>query len=69
MIVVKKDKLIKLLKENESNNLQELGRAKESIKMLTIGAQKLDKVLEEGKSYGDKRGLGYIDECSTPSKF
>ena len=45
-----KDKLIKLLKENKSNNLQELGRAKESIKMLTIGAQKLDKILEGGKS-------------------
>ena len=47
--------------------MQELGRAKEAIKRLTIGAQKLDKILEEGKLYGDKRGLGYIDECSTPS--
>ena len=34
---------------------------------MTIGAQKLDKIIEVGKPYGDKRGLGYIDECSTPS--
>lgn len=62
-----KDNLIKLLKEKELNALQELDKAKESIKKLTIGAQKLDKIIEVGKPYGDKRGLGYIDECSTPS--
>ena len=32
------DKLIKLLKENELNTMQELGKARESIKKLTIGA-------------------------------
>ena len=37
---MKKEKLIKLLKENESNTLQELGRVKESIQKLTIGALK-----------------------------
>ena len=35
-----KDKLIKLLKQNKSNNLQELDRAKESIKRLTISFKK-----------------------------
>lgn len=34
---------------------------------MTIGAQRLDKIIEVGKPFGDKRGLGYIDECSTPS--
>ena len=58
-----KHKLIKLLKEKESNTIQELGKAKESIQKLTIDA--LDKIIEVGKPYGDKRGLGYIDECST----
>lgn len=62
-----KDNLIKLLKKNESNALVELDKAKDSIKKLTIGAQRLDKIIEVGKPYGDKRGLGYIDECSTPS--
>ena len=47
--------------------MQELGKAKESILKLTIGAQKLDKIIEAGKPYSDKRGLGYIDECSTLS--
>ena len=32
----KKDKLIKLLKENETNTLQQLGRIKESIKRLVL---------------------------------
>ena len=27
----------------------------------------MDKIIEVGKSYGDKRGFGYIDESSTPS--
>ena len=62
-----KDNLIKVLKENELSVLQELDKAKETIKKLTIGAQRLDKIIEVGKSYGDKRGLGYIDESSTPS--
>ena len=44
-----KDNLIKLLKEKELNALQELDKAKESIKKLTIGAQKLDKIIEVGK--------------------
>ena len=39
-----KYKLIKLLKEQESN-MQELGKAKESIINLTIDAQKLDKII------------------------
>ena len=47
--------------------MKELGTTKESIKKLTIDAQKLDKRIDAGKPYGDKRGLGYIDECSTPS--
>ena len=29
--------------------------------------RRFDKIIEAGKPYGDKRGLGYIDECSTPS--
>ena len=61
-----KDKLIKLLEEKESNIVQELGKTKVSIKKLTIGAQKLDKIIEASKPCGDKRGLGYVDECSTP---
>ena len=39
------DKLIKLLKENELNTMQERGKARESIKKLTIGTQKLDKII------------------------
>lgn len=62
-----KDNLIKLLKEKELNILQDLDKANESIKTLTIGAQRLDKIIDIGKSFGDKRGLGYIDEHSTPS--
>ncbi|KAA0046182.1 zf-CCHC domain-containing protein/UBN2 domain-containing protein [Cucumis melo var. makuwa] len=62
-----KDNLIKVLKENELNVLQDLDKAKETIKKLTIGAQRLDKIIEVGKSYGDKRSLGYIDESSTLS--
>ena len=45
-------------------NQIQLGKAKESIQKLTIGAQKLDKIIEAHKPCGDKRGLGYIDECS-----
>uniref|UniRef100_A0A9I9DTW5 Uncharacterized protein n=1 Tax=Cucumis melo TaxID=3656 RepID=A0A9I9DTW5_CUCME len=56
-----------MLKENELNVLQDLDRAKKTIKKLTIGIQRLDKIIEVGKSYGDKRGLDYIDESSTPS--
>ena len=59
-----KDNLIKVLKENEINVLQDLDKAKETIKKLTIGAQRLNKIIEVGKSYGDKRGLGYIDQNS-----
>jgi len=62
-----KDNLLKLLKEKELNVLHELDKANKSIKKLTIGAQRLDKIIEVGKSYGDKRGVGYIDEVSTPS--
>ena len=36
---------------------------------MTIGAQRLDKIIEVGKSYSDKRGLGYIDESFTPSSY
>ena len=63
-----KDNCIKVHKENELNILQDLDKAKETIKKLTIGAQRLDKIIEVGKSYGDKRSLGYMDhESSTPS--
>ncbi|KAA0051650.1 zf-CCHC domain-containing protein/UBN2 domain-containing protein [Cucumis melo var. makuwa] len=65
--VCEKDNLIKVLKENELNVLQDLDKAKETIKKLTISAQRLGRIIEVGKSYGDKRGLGYIDELSTPS--
>ncbi|KAA0053257.1 uncharacterized protein E6C27_scaffold102G00500 [Cucumis melo var. makuwa] len=41
-----KDNLIKMLKENELNVLQDLDKAKETIKKLTIGAQRLDKIIE-----------------------
>ncbi|CAB4308045.1 unnamed protein product [Prunus armeniaca] len=42
---------------------------KEKFQGLTIGAGKIDKMLNLGKLFGDKRGLGYIDESSTPSSF
>ena len=54
---MKKIKLIKLLKENESNTIQELGKAKESIQKLTIGTQKLDKIIGAHKPYGDKKRI------------
>ncbi|CAL2248381.1 unnamed protein product [Prunus armeniaca] len=47
----------------------ELELEKEKIEGLTIGAGKIDKMLNFGKLFGDKRGLGYIDESSTPSSF
>ena len=47
--------------------MQELDKTKESIQKLAIGAQKLDKIIKSGKPYGDKKGLGYIDECLPPS--
>ena len=56
-----------MLKENKLNVSQDLDKAKETIKKLTIGAQRSDKIIEVRKSYGDKRGLGYIYESSTPS--
>ena len=56
-----KNKLIKLLQENELNTIEELDKAKESIKKLIIGAQKLDKIIEVGKPNGNKGGLGYLD--------
>ncbi|CAL9024709.1 unnamed protein product [Prunus brigantina] len=47
----------------------ELKLEKEKIQGLTIGAGKIDKMLNFGKLFGDKRGLGYINESSTPSSF
>ncbi|CAL8992083.1 unnamed protein product [Prunus brigantina] len=47
----------------------ELKLEKEKIQGLTIGAGKIDKMLNFGKNFGDKRGLGYINESSTPSSF
>ncbi|CAL9017425.1 unnamed protein product [Prunus brigantina] len=47
----------------------ELRLEKEKIQGLTIGAGKIDKMLNFGKMFGDKRGLGYINESSTPSSF
>ncbi|CAL9004621.1 unnamed protein product [Prunus brigantina] len=47
----------------------ELKLEKEKIQGLTIGAGKIDKMLNFGKFFGDKRGLGYINESSTPSSF
>ena len=47
----------------------ELKLEKEKIQGLTIGAGKIDKMLNFGKLFGDKRGLGYINEFSTPSSF
>ncbi|CAL9009877.1 unnamed protein product, partial [Prunus brigantina] len=47
----------------------ELKFEKEKIQGLTIGAGKIDKMLNFGKLFGDKRGLGYINESSTPSSF
>ncbi|VVA30785.1 PREDICTED: SIEVE ELEMENT OCCLUSION B [Prunus dulcis] len=47
----------------------ELELEKEKIQGLTIGAGKIDKMLNFEKLFGDKRGLGYIDESSTPSSF
>ncbi|BFG26512.1 hypothetical protein CerSpe_127860 [Prunus speciosa] len=47
----------------------ELELEKERIQGLTIGAGKIDKMLNLGKLFGDTRGLGYIDESSTPSSF
>ena len=41
-----KNNLIKVLKENELNVFQDPGKAKETIKRLTIGAQRLDKIIE-----------------------
>ncbi|CAL9006821.1 unnamed protein product [Prunus brigantina] len=40
----------------------ELELEKEKIEGLTIGAGKIDKMLNFGKLFGDKRCLGYIDE-------
>ncbi|TYK24240.1 UBN2 domain-containing protein [Cucumis melo var. makuwa] len=47
-----KDNLIKVLKENELNVLQDLNKAKETIEKLTINARRLDKIIGVGKSYG-----------------
>ncbi|BFG40475.1 hypothetical protein CerSpe_267490 [Prunus speciosa] len=47
----------------------ELELEKEKIQGITIGAGKIDKMLNLQKVFGDKRGLGYIDESSTPSSF
>ncbi|CAL9020545.1 unnamed protein product, partial [Prunus brigantina] len=47
----------------------ELELEKEKIQGLTIGAEKINKILNLGKLFGDKRGLEYIDESSTPSSF
>ncbi|KAL5760676.1 hypothetical protein ACOSP7_019187 [Xanthoceras sorbifolium] len=47
--------------------LGELEKAKESIKGITIGALKVDEILNLGKEYGDKQGLGYVNGKITPS--
>ncbi|CAL2226250.1 unnamed protein product [Prunus armeniaca] len=47
----------------------ELKLEKEKIQGSTIGAGKIDKMLNFGKLFGDKRGLGYINESSTSSSF
>ncbi|KAM2252622.1 hypothetical protein TB1_006428 [Malus domestica] len=56
--------LKKLLKLNEVNG---------KVICLTIGAEKIDKMLSFGKPYGDKSGLGYVENGSslmaTKSKF
>lgn len=60
-----KNDLLHVLKEKELLANKELEIAKESIKKLTIGAQKLDKIIDMGKPFNDKRGLGYVDENSS----
>ncbi|CAL9020620.1 unnamed protein product [Prunus brigantina] len=67
-----------MVKHSESFNIlqfenirleHELKLEKEKIQGLTIGAGKIDKMLNFGKLFGDKRGLGYINDSSTPSSF
>jgi len=47
--------------------VNELKCVEESINKLTIGAQKLDKIIDMGKPFNDKKGLGYVDKNSSSS--
>ncbi|KAI5317789.1 hypothetical protein L3X38_037496 [Prunus dulcis] len=56
--------------QNSNNELlTELNEANSKVINLTIGAEKLDKMLNIGKVYGDKSGLGFNGNDSSASSF
>ncbi|KAL5849177.1 hypothetical protein ACOSQ4_007190 [Xanthoceras sorbifolium] len=62
-----KEKTLQIVRHREQECLKELEDARKSIEGLTLGALKVDQVINLGKAYGDKRGIGYAIEEITPS--
>ncbi|KAK0582395.1 hypothetical protein LWI29_025146 [Acer saccharum] len=58
---------VTLVKVNEFRLKKELGEARNTFAILTLGSEKLNHMLSIGKMPNDKRGLGFIDDESTPS--
>ncbi|CAL2257276.1 unnamed protein product [Prunus armeniaca] len=59
--------LVGLLNEVKERLWKALQSSKDGIIELTIGADKVDKMLNLGKTSGDKTRLGFVDNKSTPS--
>ncbi|KAL5808076.1 hypothetical protein ACOSQ3_028767 [Xanthoceras sorbifolium] len=60
-----KEKTLQIVRHREQECLKELEDARKSIEGLTLGALKVDQVINLGKAYGDKRGIGYeIEEIT-----
>ncbi|KAI5317770.1 hypothetical protein L3X38_037477 [Prunus dulcis] len=61
-------KVSNIVFQNSNNELlTELNEANSKVINLTIGAEKLDKMLNIGKVYGDKSGLGFNGNDSSAS--